>query len=87
MMNVIIQPIREEDAVGFHQVYDFVARERKYLSATEGPPLERTREFISRNIANGYPQFVAVSAGEVAGWCDIIPMSLPTHRHAGTLVA
>lgn len=81
----IIRCVRVEDAVGFHRVYDLVARECKYLSATEGPPLERTREFISRNIASQYPQFVAAFDEEIVGWCDIIPMSLPAHRHTGTL--
>jgi len=85
MPTEMIRPVREEDAVGFHRAYDLVARERKYLSATEGPPLERTREFISRNIASQYPQFVVAFDDEVVGWCDIIPMSLPAHRHAGTL--
>src|SRR4029077_7815027 len=82
---VVIHRIREEHAVGFQHVYDVVARERKYLAALEGHPLERTKEFIRNNIAKGFPQFVALTDGKVVGWCDVIPMSLPAHAHIGTL--
>ena len=83
--DVSIQRILAEHADGFHRVYDFVARERKYLAALQAHPLARTREFVMNNIAKGYPQFVAISANEVVGWCDIIPMSSPAHAHVAKL--
>ncbi len=43
------------------------ARERRYLSFLEAPPIELTRAFVLNNIKCGYPQYVAVMAGEVVG--------------------
>ena len=37
------------------------------------------------NINQGYPQFVAVSAGEVVGWCDVTPKPRPIYAHVGVL--
>jgi RimJ/RimL family protein N-acetyltransferase len=84
-MSVVIERIRQEHSAGLQRVYDMVSRERKYLSALEGHSLERTSQFVATNIAKGYPQYVAVSGGDVVGWCDMIPMSLPTQAHAATL--
>jgi RimJ/RimL family protein N-acetyltransferase len=84
-LNVIIEPIRLEHAEGFRRVYDMVARERKYLAAVEGNPLQRVIDFVANNIARNFPQYVAVSSNHVVGWCDIIPMSLPAHAHAAVL--
>jgi RimJ/RimL family protein N-acetyltransferase len=82
---VTIVPISIEHAKGYNRVLDGVARERKYLALLEGPPLARTLEFVTRNIAKGYPQFVALADGDVVGWCDITPDSRPVHAHVGTL--
>jgi len=51
----------------FHRTLDFVARERRYLSFLEAPPIELTRAFVLNNIKCRYPQYVAVTAGEVVG--------------------
>jgi ribosomal protein S18 acetylase RimI-like enzyme len=42
----------------------------------------RERSF---NIEHGYPQWVALSAGEVVGWSDVIPMTRPIYAHCGVL--
>jgi RimJ/RimL family protein N-acetyltransferase len=84
-VNVRIVEIRQEHAIGFNRVYDSVARERKYLAALEGHPLERTEAFVANNIAKNYPQFVACAGDEIIGWCDVIPMALPAHAHVGVL--
>jgi ribosomal protein S18 acetylase RimI-like enzyme len=36
-------------------------------------------------IRQGYPQFVAMADGEIAGWCDIIQNSRPIRAHCGVL--
>ena len=36
-------------------------------------------------ISQGYPQFVAIAAGEVVGWCDVTPKSRPIYAHIGVL--
>ncbi len=84
-MVVEIVPIAQDHIESFHRAFDFVARERRYLSFLEAPSLESTRAFILNNISHGYPQLVAVSAGDVVGWCDILPKSMLVHAHIGAL--
>ena len=84
-MEPTIERIAPEHIEGFHHALDCVARERKYLAFLEAPPLASTRQFVMNNIANGYPQFVAVADGTVVGWCDVIPKEHPIHAHCGVL--
>ena len=84
-MAVDIIPIEEGHIEGFHRALDFVARERRYLSFLEAPPLESMRTFVLDNIKRGRPEFVAVSAGEVVGWCDVLPKDRPTYATTGVL--
>jgi ribosomal protein S18 acetylase RimI-like enzyme len=85
MSTVEIVPITEEHIESFHQTLDVVARERRYLAFLEAPPLDSTRAFILNHIRQRYPQFVAISAGEVVGWCDVTPKSRPIYAHCGVL--
>jgi ribosomal protein S18 acetylase RimI-like enzyme len=85
MSPVEIVPITEEHIESFHQTLDFVARERRYLAFLEAPPIDSTRAFILNHIRQRYPQFVAISAGEVVGWCDVTPKSRPIYAHCGVL--
>jgi ribosomal protein S18 acetylase RimI-like enzyme len=85
MASVEIVPIAQDHIESFHQALDFVARERHYLAFLEAPPLESTRAFILDNIKHGYPQLVAVSAGKVVGWCDVVPNPRPIYAHVGVL--
>ena len=82
---VDIVPIEESHIEGFHRTLDFVARERRYLAFLEGPPIETTQVFVRENIERGYPQWVALSAGEVVGWCDVTPKPRPIYAHGGVL--
>jgi ribosomal protein S18 acetylase RimI-like enzyme len=84
-MAVEIVPIKQEHIEGFHRALDFVARERRYLAFLKAPPPESIRAFVLNNIAQGYPQLVVLSAGEVVGWCDVLPKSGPVHAHVGVL--
>ncbi len=85
MASVEIVPITQDHIESFHRALDFVARERRYLAFLEAPPLESIRDFILNNIKQGYPQLVAVSAGEVVGWCDVMPKPRPIYAHVGVL--
>ncbi len=78
-------PMAPELVEGFHRALDTVARERKYLTLLEAPPLSQTREFVLGMIENGDPQFVVLIEGEVVGWCDIRRHFFPAHAHRGTL--
>jgi RimJ/RimL family protein N-acetyltransferase len=85
MASVEILPIAQDHIESFHRALDFVARERRYLAFLEAPPFESAQAFVLNNIEHGYPQFVALSAGEVVGWCDIVPKPRPVHAHTGVL--
>jgi len=80
-----IVPIREGLIEGFHAALDVVARERLYLALIEAPPIEAVRQFVCRNIANGYPQLLALADGRVVGWYGVTPNSRPTEQHCGVL--
>jgi ribosomal protein S18 acetylase RimI-like enzyme len=66
----------------FHRALDLVARERRYLAMLEAPPIEEFRDFVQNIIRRRYPQFVALSVGEVVGWCEVLPKTWP---HTGVL--
>ena len=68
-----------------HRVLDTVARERKFLSYLEAPPLAQSREFVLEIIAKGNPIFVAVVDDKVVGWCDVVRVERPVHAHVGVL--
>jgi len=77
--------ISEAHIESFHRALDTVARERRYLAFLEAPPLESTRSFVLGLIAQGQPQFVALSDGDVVGWCDVSRHERPIYAHVGTL--
>ena len=80
-----VAPIKPEHIEGFHRAVDSVARERKFLTLLEALPLPQTREFVLDNIKSGNPQFIALTGGEVVGWCDVRRHVFPAHAHRGTL--
>jgi ribosomal protein S18 acetylase RimI-like enzyme len=81
-----IRPIAEDHIPGFREALDAVAREQKFLSFLEAPPLEQMRHFVLNNIKEGYPQFVVLVDNEIAGWCDVLPNARRTvYAHCGTL--
>jgi ribosomal protein S18 acetylase RimI-like enzyme len=84
-MSVAISEVREEHIEGCHAALDAVARERRYLSFLEAPPIESSRAFIRNSIAGRHPHFVALAGGRVVGWCDVTPRERPTTRHSGVL--
>jgi ribosomal protein S18 acetylase RimI-like enzyme len=81
-----IVPIAEGHIADFRAVIDVVAREQRFLSFLEAPPLEQTRRFVLKNIEDGSPQFVAKADDQIVGWCDVLPNARRTVRpHCGTL--
>jgi ribosomal protein S18 acetylase RimI-like enzyme len=81
-----IKRIAEDHIPSFRETLDAVAREQKFLSLLEAPPLEQMRYFVLNNIKEGYPQFVVLVDKEIAGWCDVLPNSRKTvSAHCGTL--
>ncbi len=81
-----IRPIAEDHIPSFRETLDAVAREQKFLSFLEAPPLEPMRHFVLNNIKEGHPQFVVLVDEEIAGWCDMLLNSRRTvYAHCGTL--
>ena len=80
-----IVPIAPVHIDSFHRALDLVARERRYLTMLEAPPIEEFRDFVENIIRRRYPQFVALSVGEVVGWCDVLPKTWPIYAHTGVL--
>ena len=85
MIHVNIVPITEAHIEGFWSAVDSVSRERKYLAFLEGPPINTTRDFVLNNINGNWPQVVAMSDGELIGWCDITALDRPVFAHIGSL--
>ena len=69
----------------FWQALDSVAREQKFLSFLEGPPIQLTREFVLEQIQGNWPQVIAIHDNKVVGWCDISSLNRPIFAHVGTL--
>jgi RimJ/RimL family protein N-acetyltransferase len=84
-MEFSIVPISEEHIRQFHAALGSVVRERRYLSFLQPPPLEGCAEFVRANIRAGVPQFVALVAGRVVGWCDVMPVAREACAHCGVL--
>jgi RimJ/RimL family protein N-acetyltransferase len=85
-MDVVeIVPITQDHIESFQRTFDFIAKERRYLAFLEAPSLESTRAYILGNIEHGYPDLVALSAGEVIGWCDVTRKPRPIYAHSGVL--
>jgi ribosomal protein S18 acetylase RimI-like enzyme len=85
-MDYTIVPITEDHIPGFHTAVDFVAREKKYLTFLEAPPLEETTKFVLNSIKQKNPHFVVLSGGKVVGWCDVLRKTdRVVYSHCGTL--
>jgi ribosomal protein S18 acetylase RimI-like enzyme len=80
-----IRDTAEEDAAGLAALVDCVARERRFLAATVGFPVDGTRAFIASVKAAGGVHIVAVESGEIIGWCDIVPQAFEGMKHVGRL--
>lgn len=84
-MTVVITATRAEHVVTFRETLDAVAREKKYLSMVQAPPLEQMQRFVQDNLHRGSPQFVALDGQQVVGWADVIPGWAHGVAHTGRL--
>jgi ribosomal protein S18 acetylase RimI-like enzyme len=78
---ITLIPIEEKYIEGFHSVLGVIAREKKYITFVDAPPLEGTKSFVLNNIKMGNPHFVALSNNEVIGWCDALTSPRETLSH------
>lgn len=82
---ITIRQITEDDIPGFWRAVDIVAREQRYITFLEGPPIEQTYDFVRGNLTGNWPHYVAIDEGDVIGWCDITSLGRPIFMHAGSL--
>jgi ribosomal protein S18 acetylase RimI-like enzyme len=83
--NFRITSITPSRIPGFREVWDFVAREKRYLSVTEAPSEDEVREFVLNNLQVGNPHLLAIVDDKVVGWCDVIRQARATTHHRGVL--
>lgn len=84
-MNFEITSITQEHITDFWSAVDSVAREHQYLAFLEGPEIDTTIPYVSKNINENWPHFIAVNNGKIIGWCDISSQEPPVFAHTGTL--
>jgi len=66
----------EKYAVSYCETFDEVAKEGKFLSISQGYPLEDIIRFIRICRQSGFPQFLLIDGeGRAVGWCDIVRRS------------
>ena len=85
MSRVTFGPMSLDYVESLRNCVDAVARERKYLAATEGFSLEETERFVLELAAHDDVQLVALEGETVVGWCDIRRSRTESFAHGGTL--
>jgi RimJ/RimL family protein N-acetyltransferase len=84
-MSITIVPAAERHYPALHRALDAVAREKRFLAATQAPPFEQAVAFY-RSLAEGaWPQFVALQGEQVLGWVDVAPLFGESRAHVGSL--
>ena len=79
-----IVPTDERYLESLIDALDSVARERRWLSMLEAPPVDACRAFVRNVITGGGVQMLAVDdEGTVLGWCDIVRVPRPARSHCG----
>ena len=80
-----IVPITAAYAQVFREVVGEVARERRYLRATDAFSIDQAMTFVGDNVIRSNPHFVALDRDRVVGWCDIVRLPFEGENHRGTL--
>jgi ribosomal protein S18 acetylase RimI-like enzyme len=80
-----IRRVRETDVASLCDAINSVCAEKRYVATVGGFTVEQTAKFVARILKESLPQFVAVNAGQVIGWCDIIPPTMEGFTHVGRL--
>lgn len=83
--DVQVRESKAADLESFRACLDAVARERRWLTLLEAPPLDEVRWFTETQRQRGMVQFVALQGERVVGWCDVIRKTSEGFRHAGDL--
>jgi RimJ/RimL family protein N-acetyltransferase len=84
-MSYAIAAPEERHYHSLHQAMDVVAREKRFLSATQAPPFEQSAAFYRGLAADRMPHFVALDGERVVGWVDVSAMFGESKAHVGVL--
>lgn len=84
-MNCVIVAAEERHYPSLHQAMDVVAREKRFLSATQAPLLEQSVAFYRGLAAQRMPHFVVLDGERVVGWADVSPVFGESKAHVGVL--
>ena len=84
-MMIEIAYIREDLTLAWRAACEAVGAERIYLGRVTFPPVEASRAFVSRMIANDSPMYAALDGADLVGWADITPVDIPECVHRGGL--
>lgn len=74
LSNIKIIKSDEKYITSYWQLFDRVARERKYFSNDSAASLEDTTHFVKQAINQGFPQLFVINTDTdtCIGWCDTI---------------
>ena len=84
-MSIHIVPASEVHYRSLHEALDVVAREKRFLAATQAPPLEQSLAFYRGLASAALPHVVAVQDRQVIGWADVSALSGQLREHIGVL--
>ena len=84
MASYQISTLTTQHVLGYCQVFNSIVAEKRFLMSSEPKTETLIRQFIERNIDKN-PMLVALSAGRVIGWCDVIRKIEPSQAHCGLL--
>ena len=84
-MQIDIAPLQPQHFDATWQVFDTVARERRYLASLQAAEPAQMRGYLQAYIDNGQPYCVALVDGVVSGWCSVQPVHGGARAHVGML--
>ena len=84
-MSLKVREAEEADFPALNHAVGVVALEKKFLSMTQPASLAQSLGYYQGILKAGFPNFVALDAQMVVGWCDIAPHFGGSVAHVGTL--
>lgn len=84
-MSCTIEQAAEQHYESLHEALDVVAREKRFLAATQAPALDQSIAFYKSLAAARLPHLVTLEAGRVVGWADVSPLFGESRAHIGVV--
>lgn len=84
-MSYIVVAALEQHYPSLHAAVDAVAREKRFLAATEAAPMERAAAFYKGLAEARMAHYVALDGERVVGWVDVAPTFGQARAHVGLL--